>query len=565
MAMEMHVLFRGKLPDKKTLSRTMADLGFPLTIAAGSLERQRGFMPMRLRREETGVEFDVFDGRAAVEELGGKDVDPSLERSANFRWGGNEDEMLAGICAAAALAKLVHGVVLEEQEGKLLSPDQAIVLARETLQATSKPEETPRRGTRPADIKRYLKPLLQQRSDLVLIGRMLVIRPVRHILRGALFDRTSDKYRFTIWPYLMPLWSGPPESVGYLHCIHDRTWHVWQPHFEPWLMDCLAADVFALVGQITTHHDFATTVSRDDDSRDACVHAFVLAGEHDRAVEYVRDIEARRAPRNDYYTHWADRKRRFLAGEIENFCVRSHAREAETVKALKLESIWEPSPFPVEVFPTGREERTAEPPFSPQPWPAGPKWLLGDPPEQVGDVRFAKGLLYRSGKPLLLVPLSREQARERHQDLESYVLAARLTAVLFLLLRWPGVDREDPRRIGRSMWKYSVSPDLEIQGGNFLVRASFSGYDIEDKLLLRCVYVDERQSRRRIWGWHFDRRELHEAIRDERSGTQEMHYRQLSDCEIDQLLLAVPGFCGFGALVDIVLNKLRDAGYGEIT
>src|SRR5258708_22811997 len=112
MAMEMHVIFRGKLPDKRALSRAMAELGFPLTVTAGSLERQSGFMPMRLRREETGVEFDVFNDRAAVEELGGKDVDPSFERSANFRWGGDEDEMLAGGCAAAALAKLVGGGVL---------------------------------------------------------------------------------------------------------------------------------------------------------------------------------------------------------------------------------------------------------------------------------------------------------------------------------------------------------------------------------------------------------------------------------------------------------------------
>src|SRR4051812_18491332 len=77
MAMEMHVLFsRARLPDKRALSRAMSDLGFPLTIAAGSLERQSGFMPMRLRREETGVEFDVWNDRATVEELAGKDVDP---------------------------------------------------------------------------------------------------------------------------------------------------------------------------------------------------------------------------------------------------------------------------------------------------------------------------------------------------------------------------------------------------------------------------------------------------------------------------------------------------------
>jgi hypothetical protein len=160
VSIEMHVFFRGKLPDKKALSRAMAELGFPFTIKAGSLERQRGFMPMRLRREETGVEFDVF-GRDHIEDLAGNDFDPRFERSASFRWGGDEDEMLAGLCAAAALAKLVDGVVLAEHEDKLLSPEEAIALARETLKSVLKTEAKPRARTRPADIKRYLKPLLK--------------------------------------------------------------------------------------------------------------------------------------------------------------------------------------------------------------------------------------------------------------------------------------------------------------------------------------------------------------------------------------------------------------------
>jgi len=199
MSIEMHVLFRGKLPNKTALSRAMAELGFPFTIPTGSLERQRGFMPMRFRREESGVEFDVWNDRAAVEDVAGEHFRSAFERCANFRWGDAEDEMLAGLCAAAALAKLVNGIVLEEMEDKLLTPDEAIALARKQLESVLKPEAIKRRGTRPADIRRYLKPLLEQRPDLVLIGRMLLIRPVRHILRGAFLDRTGDKYSFRIW------------------------------------------------------------------------------------------------------------------------------------------------------------------------------------------------------------------------------------------------------------------------------------------------------------------------------------------------------------------------------
>jgi hypothetical protein len=51
----------------------------------------------------------------------------------------------------------------------------------------------------------FFKPLLELRSDLVLVGRMLLVRPVRHLLRGAYFDRTSDKYRLRVYQFVHPL------------------------------------------------------------------------------------------------------------------------------------------------------------------------------------------------------------------------------------------------------------------------------------------------------------------------------------------------------------------------
>ena len=143
----------------------MNALGFPFSIkpASGSLEQQSGFMPMTLRREETGVEFDVFNDRSAAAEFAARGVDPSYERVANFRWSGDFEEAVAGMCAAAALAKLVNGVVFDEFEDKLLSVDEAIALANGNLQALAKPEAVRQPGTRPADIKRDLKPLLKQR------------------------------------------------------------------------------------------------------------------------------------------------------------------------------------------------------------------------------------------------------------------------------------------------------------------------------------------------------------------------------------------------------------------
>src|SRR5207253_285789 len=115
MAMETHVFFRGKLPTKAALQRAMKELGFPFSIkpATGSLEQQSGFMPMMLRREETGIEFDVFDDRSTIAHFAADGVDRSFERMVSFRWGGDMHECVAGLCSAAALAKIMDGVVFD--------------------------------------------------------------------------------------------------------------------------------------------------------------------------------------------------------------------------------------------------------------------------------------------------------------------------------------------------------------------------------------------------------------------------------------------------------------------
>src|SRR5262249_138141 len=431
MSMEMHVFFRGPLPSKAALTRAMKELGFPFTItpSSGSLEQQNGFMPMRLRREETGVEFDVFEGRVIVEELGGENIDPSFDRSANFRWDGDPTEMLAGLCAAAALAKLVKGIVLDEEEGQLLAPDEAIGLANSHIQALA---ETTEPGTRPADVRRYLKPLLKLRSDLVLRGRHLFIRPVRNILRGALLGRTSDKYSFRIWRFFAPLYGSGGGTVGcgdYLFGL----WDVREPHFAPHLLHVLAEDVFDPVGRITTLGELAAELALpqdlDDPAASSVVRALVLSGERARAEQYVRDALEREPERMN---HWAKEQREFLARDIRQVCAALHAREAKAAEEYKLGEIWEPTPFPVELPAAERASRPADPLFVPDPWVSRPPWLLQEVPQQAGEVRFAKKWIAVGGdrkrrirRQFLLVALSREEAESRHRKDGPYVFVAR--------------------------------------------------------------------------------------------------------------------------------------------
>jgi hypothetical protein len=296
MSMEMQVFFCGKLPNKSALQKTLKELGFPLALkpATGSLEKQSGYMPMILGREdETGVEFSVFDGREAVEECA-TGIDPQFDRVANFRWGGDPTEMLVAFICAAALAKLADGLVFEAEEGKLISIDRATAVARELLATTLNEQHRP--GTRPSDIKCYLKPLLAMRSDLVLRGRLLLIRPVRHVIRGAFFDRTSDKYTFQIWRYFAPLYD-ERHGVGYSGDSLRMT--AWESYFEPLLFDTLERDVFDRVAQMVTLSNFADQIAEQGSFMKARARALILAGERDRAAAWINDCERRwRKPRS---------------------------------------------------------------------------------------------------------------------------------------------------------------------------------------------------------------------------------------------------------------------------
>ena len=82
-----YLVMKLQLPTKAAVSRAMKELGLPFSItpATGSLEAQKGFMPMKLRGEDTGVELSVYADHTAVEEFADAGVDPRFERRASLR------------------------------------------------------------------------------------------------------------------------------------------------------------------------------------------------------------------------------------------------------------------------------------------------------------------------------------------------------------------------------------------------------------------------------------------------------------------------------------------------
>jgi hypothetical protein len=570
MAQETHVLFGGKLPGRAALNRAMKELGFPLAISPGvtSLEGHSGYLPMKLRREETGAEFDLFEGRATVEELVGKDADPRFQRCGSFRWGGDENEMLAGLCAAAALAKLVDGVVLDEADNKLLAVDAAIDLAKTTLASVAPDARTDKLpGTRPADIRRYLKPLLQQRDDLVLVGRSLFIRPVRHLMRGAFFHRTSDKFEFAVFRMVKPLYQ-PSDSIDYDSGGVGGDWRVWQPHFQPLLMTMLAESAFARVGPITTFDDFAEHLSKIKNRpyirarQLERITALQLAGKADRAAAYVeqleRDAEAN-GDRDHIRAHWKQ------VSNVSALCERLRAQEADTAKAMKLKHIWEPSPFPVEL-PTAERGRVAEPGFPTLPWVAGPSSpLLMMPPERPGEVRFAKRLAWHDDDPVLIAPLTVAEAEERHRGSETYLLAARLPdGFLMTIDRDTNWDRLKPGAVPYLRPSFHV----HLFGFSQTITASPSSHGAGTGMLeLWNIHVHDRASSALLWNASLILEHGTLGIWDYRSGdTFGAHTKStISPALRDAAICQTPAFGEYTELAARLRSVLQLAGYGEIT
>ena len=388
MSIDIRVLFEGKLPSKAALTRCFKELGFPLSFQrdAGALGQHEGYLPMRLRGEESGIEFDTYAIDDEIVEDLEIDIDPRFTRGATFRWSSDIDEGVVALCFAGALAKLANGMVLDVDGETMLTADETIARARKDLNDTTPPPK--QRRTRPTDIRHYLKPLLEQRSDLALVGRYLFIRPVRHLLRGAFFDRTSDRYEFRLWRICEPL-HGPKGGFG--HILHDGAFEVWQPHFQPLLLATLAEEVFEPLGRITTLIDFSSRRGGDTPYLFARVTSLVLAGEPDRAAALVEETERK-------YEHLAAEIRQHwehLSADIERTCAEYHAKEAETVKALKLERFWEPSPFPVELPASKRESKSAESLFVTRPWPTPRRGFGRSRRRTPGSVCYAKDVLYR--------------------------------------------------------------------------------------------------------------------------------------------------------------------------
>jgi hypothetical protein len=581
MSLCIHILFAGELPSEAALTQCFEHLGFPLAFDhEASLPTQGArYLPMLLRGEGVGVELGIRDGRQHVEDIAGEEVDPRLIRAASLQSCGGDEAGAAASCLAAAFAKLVDGLMLRSYWNADLTPDRAIEVARDELKATA--ERFKRPATGPADIRRYLDSLLQQRGDLVLIGRLLLVRPVRHLLRGVLLETSGDRFELRVGPYLMPLHDGSPDSSGPLGHLRREEYEVWRRNFVPLLIDDLAENLFGPLGRITTLADFAALRVRENSGQSgllltlddfvaqrrreahlagdapdlARITALVLAGEIDRAAALVEqhDRQAQEGAESPAREHFNR-----LIKDLSLTCAEYRVREAELVKAMKLEPIWEPAPFPVEVAASERNRVTAEPPFAVTPWPGRPPGMRQEGPTQPGEVRFAENYYWRGETLVLRAPLTREQVEDRHRAVEDYVLVVRLPDGRLLTVSHSSTfDRDDPD--GPPRGRLDATYHIGLYAGAERVFADVSSTYLwqEHPDLTQIFSIERYRASERVWLGYFLLHEGRRSIHDWRSGEQLYASAPLTEAERELCTFRKPAFGDYATFLARIEAVLR--------
>ena len=223
-----------------------------------------------------------------------------------------------------------------------------------------------------SQVKKAVQPLLQRNPDLALVGRLVVLKPVHHIVRGVYIDRSSipDEFMPT-WAvnFLFEPWASFTLSWGgRLYKPGPGFWDVKNPATPEEMCAKIERVALPILRPIQTIDDLVAFASKErfpyqyldldkhrkiyfdvargdyESARDLCGVAIDGADPAKTKVEWLREAFERIA--KTICPLLAANDRAGLATLL-------HDIEAQSVKNLKLEKLWEPTPFPLELQSAG--------------------------------------------------------------------------------------------------------------------------------------------------------------------------------------------------------------------
>lgn len=216
------------------------------------------------------------------------------------------------------------------------------------------------------EVKKLVTPLLARNDDLVLIGRAIVFRPVRHVMRGVYIDRTSSADLFYVALSIIVLFSGQDDFTmvrgGAIYPPQKGLWLLSDPGVSETL--CKQIEDVALPRLRNIGDDFEYIRSRQSEDPSWLIRAgatYTLYRIAEGNLDAARDLIAT----SEFAAHvWLphlkrlglDEKLLALGNKLSHedrltLAGLLHEWEAYSVEKLKLGKIWERTPFPLETPP----------------------------------------------------------------------------------------------------------------------------------------------------------------------------------------------------------------------
>jgi hypothetical protein len=214
-------------------------------------------------------------------------------------------------------------------------------------------------------VKRLVQPLLDRHADLELVGRWIFVKPVRHFARGVIIDRTRDPAEFRPkWAVVHLFEVRRSFSLDWGEELdHDsRRWRLNDPGTSRALLDKIEQRALPPLRTMKSLDDYLAFVSDHFfrhqlfDWPDAKIIVDVALGDLDAARRTCED-HLQKWPL-DNPAHDEDSRQKFR--RLHELCARLradnrpglaqllHEWEARTVRNLKIEHLWQPTPFPLE-------------------------------------------------------------------------------------------------------------------------------------------------------------------------------------------------------------------------
>ena len=205
-----------------------------------------------------------------------------------------------------------------------------------------------------SDVKKLIAPLLERHHDLALVNRKLIIKSVRHVLRFVCIDRRSDPFTFaadTAVNLSFLNFGGWSLSGGRMLYIPGRLWDTRDPESLQLLRDMIEFEALPELRAINTIDDFVAHRSNDpENSRYFFANLNCLAviaivkGDLDKAASILEAGLA--SGKQDCVPKYYPL---LLARDQQGLLDFFRRQQLNSIAALKLESYFEPAPFPVEL------------------------------------------------------------------------------------------------------------------------------------------------------------------------------------------------------------------------